>query len=82
MPQRHETEPTVSSTPSFSHPLRTIHSSPDISFPQPTFLSLGNHPTGPNGRQEQDSGAGKGKDKALIDTLVYPEGEIPVSLEC
>jgi hypothetical protein len=82
MPQRHETEPTVSSTPPFSHPLRTIHSSPEISFPQPTFLSLGSHTAGFNGQQEQDSGAGKGKDKALIETLVYPEGEIPVSLEC
>jgi hypothetical protein len=83
LPERHGTEPTVSSTPPITHPLRTIHSSPQISFPQPTFVSLGTHPAGSNVQQQQQTSAtGKDKDKANLEALVYPDGEIPVSLGC
>src|SRR5882757_4748709 len=80
LPARHGTEPIVSTTPPVVHPLRPIHSSPQISFPQPTFVSLGSHPAGSNVQQQPASTTGKDKDKALLEALTYPAGEIPVSL--
>ena len=82
VPHRHGTEPSVSSTPPTMHPLRPIQSAPPFPVPQPSFQLLGSQLASPNLQQNQDSSAAKGK--ALFDSLVYPEGEIPVSVcvEC
>jgi hypothetical protein len=38
----------------------------------------GSHPAGSNVQQDQNSGVAKVK--ALLENLVYPDGEIPVSM--
>ena len=77
VPQRHGTEPTVSRTPPTTYPLRPIQSAPAFPVPQPSFLLLGSQLGSSNLQQGQESSAAKGK--ALFESLVYPEGEIPVS---
>jgi hypothetical protein len=75
VPQRHGTEP-VSRTPPTTYPLRPIQSAPVFPVPEPSIQLLGSHLASSNLQQEQDSNAAKGK--ALFESLVYPEGEIPV----
>jgi hypothetical protein len=77
VPQRHGTEP-ASMTPPTTYPLRPIQSAPVFPVPQPSIQLLGNHTASFNLQQEQDINAAKGK--ALFESLVYSEGEIPVSV--
>ena len=78
VPQRHGTEPSPSRTPPTTYPLRPIQSAPAFPIPQPSLPLPGSQISGSNLQQDQDSSAAKGK--ALIESLVYPEGEIPVSV--
>jgi hypothetical protein len=73
VPQRHGTEP-ASRTPPTTYPLRPIRSAPLFPVPQPSIQ----HPASFNLQQEQDINAAKGQ--ALFESLVYSEGEIPVSV--
>jgi hypothetical protein len=76
MPHRHVTVPPLTTPPSLQ--LRPIQSVPQISFPQPAFQLLDNHPPGikrPDTEAEKDT-------KELFRILDYPEGEIPVSMWC
>ena len=75
VPQRHGTEPSVSSTPPTMYPLRPIQSAPAFPSPQPPFQLLG-HLASSNLQQDSNDA----KLKALFESLVYPEGEIPVSV--
>jgi hypothetical protein len=82
VPQRHGTEPAVSGTPPTTYPLRPIQSAPAFPVPQLSLQLLGSQVGSSSLQQGQETGAEKGK--ALFDSLVYPEGEIPVSVcvEC
>jgi hypothetical protein len=79
MPQRHGTEPSVSRTPPTTYPLRPIQSAPLFPVPDPSLQLLGSHLASSNLQQEQESSAAK-TTQELFESLVYPEGEIPVSV--
>ena len=69
--------PAVPGTPPTTYPLRPIQTAPTFPVPQPLPL-LGSHLADSNIQQDQDrSAAGV---KTLLENLVYPEGEIPVSV--
>jgi hypothetical protein len=78
VPQRHGTEPSASRTPPTTYPLRPIQSAPAFPIPQPSLQLLGSQLGSSNLQQGQNSSVAKGK--ALFESLVYPEGEIPVSV--
>ena len=77
LPQRHGTEP-VARTPPTTYPLRPIQSAPIFPVPQTSLHLIGSHTASSNLQQDQDDSVVKGK--ALFESLVYPEGEIPVSV--
>jgi hypothetical protein len=78
VPQRHGTEPAVPSTPPTMHPLRPIQSAPAFPVPQTSLHLIGSQLGSSNLQQDPDNGFARGK--ALFESLVYPEGEIPVSV--
>jgi hypothetical protein len=81
VPQRHGTEPTpVSGTPPTTYPLRPIQSAPVFPVPQPSLQLLGSHIGSSNLQQDKDKDKSAAMGKALFDHLVYPDGEIPVSV--
>ncbi|KAI0001432.1 CNH domain-containing protein [Russula compacta] len=75
MPQRHGTTPNEAITPPLLHPLRTVQSDSAISSRPPSSLSHLNHPAGSSEKPDYVAAA---EGRALLETLVYPEGEIPV----
>ena len=77
MPERYGTEPTVSRAPSTTFPLRHIQSVPSLPDTR-SFQLPGGHLTHLASSDLQHDQAAKGK--ALFESLVYPEGEIPVSV--
>lgn len=77
-PRRHGTTGMVSGIPP-TYPLRPIHSAPADPVAQPSIQLLGiSHLAGSSDLRDQNSSAEKGK--GLFESLVHPEGEIPVSV--
>jgi hypothetical protein len=76
-PRRHETTGMVSGIPP-TYPLRPIQSAPADPEAQPSIQLLGiSHLASNSDLRDRNSSAEKGKE--LFESLVYPEGEIPVS---
>ena len=79
VPQRHDTSPTIHTTPSLGYlhpPLRGVRSD--------SALSSHSRPASPVGESEPIVTVTVVSDtnRKLRETLVYPEGEIPVSQDC
>jgi len=74
LPQRHDTSPTVPATlsPAYLHPLRSVQSD--------SALSSHSRPASPAGHHEPIATVSVVSDtnRKLHETLVYPEGEIPI----